>query len=459
MTTRFVGKGGSDANSGLTWALRKLTLNGAEDIPVVPGDTVDVGPGTYRETLTVDVSGTSGNPITYIADVTGENTDSVGGIVRITGSDNDTSTTRNNGITATAKDYRTFRGFSFDSFTSNGEGINISNCDDLTIEDCSFFTGIGGWGTVISSTGVNLIIRRCLFLNTYWGGMQITHSTTHDNANDLIENCLFVGGGNFTAIRCDRVGGVTVKNSMFIGNTGVRVQTALTVGQNLTVRNCIFQGLVTGVKATTTAEFDEDYNTFFANGTDRSNVNVGANSLTYPAIYVSPILVDGLKLPWQMGELSQWSQIARIAGNSEATDDLFGITRPATSAKKSWGPIQLREGARETTTTRSSSAASIKLADAGDHQIIIPVTNASTTFEVYVNREANYAGTNPQLIIRQPGVADDVTTDAGAVSTWNQLTTTLTPAANPPYVIAILRSLNTATSGSYATYFDDLAVT
>ena len=63
MTTRYVGKGGDDANSGLTWALRKLTLNGAEDTPVVAGDTVYVGAGTYRELLTYDVSGGAGTPI------------------------------------------------------------------------------------------------------------------------------------------------------------------------------------------------------------------------------------------------------------------------------------------------------------------------------------------------------------------------------------------------------------
>src|SRR3972149_365873 len=112
MTLRYVGPGGSDANSGLTWALRKLTLNGVEDTPVVAGDTIYVGPGTYRETLTVDVSGTAGNPITYIGDYSGANTDGIGGVVRITGSDNDQSATRAQCITAaTTKDYRTFQGF------------------------------------------------------------------------------------------------------------------------------------------------------------------------------------------------------------------------------------------------------------------------------------------------------------------------------------------------------------
>ena len=63
MTVRYVGKGGSDSNDGLSWANRKLTLNGVEDTPVVAGDTIYVGPGTYRELLTVDVDGSSGNPI------------------------------------------------------------------------------------------------------------------------------------------------------------------------------------------------------------------------------------------------------------------------------------------------------------------------------------------------------------------------------------------------------------
>ena len=48
MTTYYVGSGGSDANAGTSWALRKLTLNGAEDIPVAAGDVVYVGPGVYR---------------------------------------------------------------------------------------------------------------------------------------------------------------------------------------------------------------------------------------------------------------------------------------------------------------------------------------------------------------------------------------------------------------------------
>jgi hypothetical protein len=40
MAIYYVGSGGSDSNDGQTYATRKLTPNGAEDIPVAAGDTV-----------------------------------------------------------------------------------------------------------------------------------------------------------------------------------------------------------------------------------------------------------------------------------------------------------------------------------------------------------------------------------------------------------------------------------
>ena len=45
MTVRYVGPGGNNSNDGLSWANRKLTLNGVEDTPVAAGDIVYVGAG------------------------------------------------------------------------------------------------------------------------------------------------------------------------------------------------------------------------------------------------------------------------------------------------------------------------------------------------------------------------------------------------------------------------------
>src|SRR3990172_3186926 len=151
MTTRYVGIGGNDGNSGLTWALRKLTLNGVEDTPVVANDTIYVGPGTYRELLTCDVSGTAGNPITYIGDYSGANTDGIGGVVRITGSDNDQSATRTNCITATAKAYRTFNGFLLD--TTVGRIVTLpTSSDHFIFQNCNFI-GVSASGSYAIDCG------------------------------------------------------------------------------------------------------------------------------------------------------------------------------------------------------------------------------------------------------------------------------------------------------------------
>ena len=62
------------------------------------------------------------------------------------------------------------------------------------------------------------------------------------------------------------------------------------------------------------------------------------------------------------------------------------------------------------------------------------------------------------MVIKQPGQADRTVTDTGSAGAWNQLTDTFTPASNPGWVIVELVSNSTATSGSYAVYFDDLEV-
>src|SRR3990167_10217230 len=111
MTTYYVDWEKADnSGNGLTLATAKKTLTGAEDIPVAAGDFVWVRPGVYRELLTVDVSGSDGSPITYQGDVAGQIWHP-GGVVRITGSDDDLVPIRANIIYGNNKSYRTFRSF------------------------------------------------------------------------------------------------------------------------------------------------------------------------------------------------------------------------------------------------------------------------------------------------------------------------------------------------------------
>lgn len=284
MTTYYVGAGGNDGNSGTSWGNRKATLNGVEDIPVAAGDTVYIGPGSYRESLTVDVSGSSGNPITYIGDYGGANTDGVGGVVRITGSDNDQTAARASCVTAASKNYRTFRGITFDM--GSGSLVSLTTaCSNWSVEDCYF----GAMPTpttaavFVGGTGTSNVVRRCMFLNARSYGVEFSHTATVDNAGHTVENCIFIASNRGVSVV--RVGGITVRNCLFLGGTsGVRVVTALSGGQTVTVNNCILTGITTAFQATATGEITENYNALFTNSADRTSVDTGANSNAYPPL-------------------------------------------------------------------------------------------------------------------------------------------------------------------------------
>lgn len=455
MTIRYVGPGGADGNTGLSWAQRKLTLNGVEDTPIVAGDIVHVGPGVYREMLTCDVSGAAGNLIAYIADVYGEHTDGVGGVVRITGSDNDQTAARNYCIYGNAKNYRTFQGFALD-ITATNYGVYCTGTGQYwTLQDIFAQSA----GMYFDNGDAKATIQRCVIIghqNLLNIAGNIQASTT------VVRNCLLIGatwaGGSVIVI--NQCGGIALDNITLIGGgNGIYVIT-LPVGYSpVTVNHSIIAYASTGLRATVLGELVENYNCVYGNGTARTTVGVGAQSNAYPPLFEPPLLSQYHRPMWNFGELSQWSQVARIAGDgTEATDDLYGITKPVTAGKRSWGAIQYRPAIRDAATTYNASAASLELPDAGEHALQFLSQNVATVVTCRVYREANYAGTNPQLIVRQAGQVDTTVTDVGAAGAWNLLTANVVPAASPDWCSIILKSNNTAAAGAYATYFDAVAV-
>lgn len=463
MTIRYVGKGGNDANDGLSWANRKLTIDAVENTPVVKGDTVYIGPGVYREELTLDVSGEAGNIITYIGDVTGENTDGVGGAVVISATDDDLTGQGRRCITNNAKSFRTFRGLAFIAGSSStASGVNmLGTKSDVTFEDCYFQQGSSN-AVLLRFADANsaITIRRCVFMGGYGGGsarsLNITN-TSDDASGVVVDSCLFYG---YVGQLClTRTSSALVNNCTFHSQSiGVSVSTVHT-DFPVIVTNCLFMGCSTGVSAGSAGMLVEDYNNIIACSVERSNVAVGAHSTAYLAQFDVPILKAGYALGgWNPFALFKQSALRGIVGSTPTTTDLWGITKPVTEAKRSWGAIQHNPKARETTTIDGATGTSLKMADAGRVQIRVPVNAASTVFSIKVYREADYAGDLPQMIIKQPGVADNVTTDTGAAAGWNTLSATLTPTITPPWVVVELVSRNTATAGNYAVYFDTLSV-
>jgi hypothetical protein len=344
MTRRYVGSGGNDANAGTSWALRKLTLNGAEDTPVVAGDTVYVGPGTYRETLTCDVSGTNGNPITYIGDYSGVNTDGVGGMVRITGSNNDQTGTRNNLITGTSKNYRTFMGFVCDTNTGSNAMLYNSGGTNWIVQNCSFFGGATNGCSLVRMAGAagNHLIQYCYFQGRANGYcIWFDHASTYDNSGNIVSDCLF--NGQYNGLRIERVGGITLRNSSFINfsNNTIYIVYALSVGQTETVNNCIFSSCVTAMNATTTGEITEDYNTFWGNGTDRTNTSTGTHSISYPPLFDTRWffeLISGKGRMLSPFDLASYSQLVNVAGTSPSSTDMRGTG--TVGAQREWGALE-----------------------------------------------------------------------------------------------------------------------
>lgn len=261
-------------------------------------------------------------------------------------------------------------------------------------------------------------------------------------------------------IRSDRVGGIIVRNCTITGVVnGIRIVVALTVGQTVDVSYSAITDNNVGVQATVSGEIVEDNNTISGNSTNRTNVTAGGSSNGYMPGYKPSLFYAGIRYaPVAIGELADWSALKRLAGSGSVPDDIYGMTRPATEAKNSLGSYQYNDIQRETTTTRTGGV-SMRLADAGRVQFTVPVTAVSTVFSVYVQWEADYAGTKPQMVVRQPGVSATTVTATGSSGSWELLTTTLTPSADTNYVIVEFVSNNTASATNFDTFFDDFTVT
>lgn len=464
MTERYVGPGGSDAASGLTWALRKETLNGVEDTPVVAGDIVYVGPGTYREDFAIDVNGSSGNIILYIADVTGENTDGVGGEIRITGSGDDKTETRTTCIDFPGiRNYRTFRGFRVDM--ASVECIDLSSGgDDIIFEDCQIMASLNSqYGVSASPNSADAVTFRRCFFEAYSTSVLLDTTSTETSCGYLFENCIFVmnygASGASYAIHANYAYGFTVKNCTFFHNgfdtPGAVYAQNVSTSNIIYIYNCLLYN--SRLVSDNTGVITADYNFIVPQTTDAlmfSNVTKGANSITRNPIIAPPFLFEGYFFPYTLLEFDANSPISLYAcANSPPADDFFGITRPTTDSKKTRGAIQYSTVERETTIVPSGETESMKMPDAMTYQILIPITGKRMTFSLEVYRESDYAGTNPQMIIRQPGQSPRTETDAGAASQFNVLSDAYTPASAPAWIVLEIRSNNTAASGNYDAFW------
>ncbi len=609
MTVRYVGIGGNDANSGLSWAQRKLTLSGVEATPVAAGDIVYVGAGIYRELLTCGVSGgnsyttgtvsvtngsktvtgsgtswlanayangwfqsqvlaggtdgvtvAAGNTFTavlgnfqaghigmtirinavgsyiilavgalgsitvrnpdgttptfagataltydvgpespyeiasvdlntqitlkepwagpsftglayetwqdirYIADLTGANTDGVGGTICISGSNDDMALTRANCIVNNSKLRRTLRGFSMYGCT----GVLLTATQNWIIEDCCFEGDANSlYVSLVSAQygGPNITVRRCWFWSTTGGAIDMNPGFGVDNDHDLIENCVFLGS-TYREINHASVGGILIRNCTFLGNfNAVYMGTTLTTGQSVTVNNCIFISNGTALRGNITGQLIEDFNSLVSNNTDRSNVNAGAGSVGYPVLFAPPpLLKNGRLEAWNPFSLQSYSTLRNRAGIVPPGSDLLGVVRPQ-ETNSDWGAVETQPlPTIDGSNGRGGSGNALKINGRGYHDILIPVTTGVTvTVSVYVKWDSNSnIGVKPQAtMLADYGLAESSTAATGTGTTYEQLSigpfTPTVPGSGYGFMVLRLQNLSTYSS-AIAAYFDDWAV-
>lgn len=498
MSVYYVRKTGSDSNTGLDPGAAWLTIGKALGAAgISSGDTVYVGPGTYRENVTVAM--TSAVAETFvIADVDGSRT-GAGGEVRWTAyTTNDKTAPTTKALNLAGRDYLTFRNFVFVGGSAACVDANTTaGSTNVTFQDCTFFSGAGGaavdrhiyWRNGAGGETGAWLVERCVFVGQCGAYIDIGDCTAGgaDYSLDfVVRNCLFVGGADGdtgvatrAVVNCTGVGGggapggVTLQNcTCLVGATAfLRTDANFSTSVPCYVKNCL---TYSGLSAASSGQIVEDFN-HIAAPVSRTNVSTGGDSETgnaYSSLF-------------HVGQERQQGRLPKLFGSPTADSPLLGfgndtlnpsalgtdfLSRPKPSGPGvTWGSAAKAIGYAELHDFGVSSLVpggtnttdrSVKVSGPGDIEFFIPVNRAPTTISVQVYRDSNYGfGTNPQIILMPNGelsVDGETVTDAGSDSVFNTLTlATFTP-QKKGWVTVRLNSQSAATG---ITYWDTFVVT
>jgi hypothetical protein len=296
MANAYVSTTGSAAYPGTVNAPTSL---GTALSTAAAGDIVYLAPGVYRGTFTLTVSGTSGNVITFIGDVTNSLSwaGASAGEVRITnyGSDTANPTAATNGtLEATSRNYIIFQNLVFECYgvSFRSGAVYITSCTYFSFISCSF-KSVSASGLRINCSAVsNITLNRCSGIATdapynFLVFVQATSGSNYDTAI-TINSCLAIrsgllwfdaSGGQLSTT----AGGYKVINSTSLGGDyGVRSYTTNTAHPS-SITNCFIMGITGSMLNGTTAVVTQTYNVYFGGLT-----NI-ATSATSSAVGVVPI--------------------------------------------------------------------------------------------------------------------------------------------------------------------------
>lgn len=486
MATYYVRKTGNNGSAGTSPATAWLTI-GKALTTMGSGDTVYIGAGVYRETVSVTITPTAETFV--IADVDGSQTGDLGEVRWTAYTTNDKSAPSSSTLlNLSGKDHLTFRYITFVGGSGDPSILNATTATSTNIkfQDCTFIdlhnADISQYSMfridAASATALDWIIERCRFVSTNHYAFRFDSLTADEAWNVIVRNCLFTGYNGYWfyfSISSGSGGGsgpgdFKIYNNTFMG--GANQYTVYTSGVSTTnpirVYNNIFN-TENGLFSDSLGSIVEDYN-FFNCKTDRSNVSTGSNSKDNTnhscLLHIGQEYHQG-KLGRPMFTPTVDSPMLGFGNNATYTDSVDILNRPRpsgagitwTTANKAIGCYERHDFGTKETTTFDASGTSLKMTGPGDQELLIPVNAQSTTVSIKVRRDGTYSGSNPQIILLangEIGVTTQTVTDAGSANAWNTLTlSAFTPTAKG---WVTLRLSSRDTNGGGVTYWDTLSV-
>lgn len=493
MATFFVRKTGSDANSGASAVLAKLTVGGAITA-AASNDTIYIGAGVYRERITSTKTG-----ITLQGDVDGVQTGDAGEVL-ITGwiSGDTTRPATDASTLSLGRDWK-LKKLSIKAGTLSPVGGKFavemnqsgSTVGSALIQDCNIW-GDQDNAPLKVTTSFTFSLLNVLVERTFMGFasdcvvVQVGSSASgaDKDVNLIFQNCIMFcyGSGNAGGGVCSitgltntfKSGGVKMYNCTVLpGHSPVMNTFGTSTSIPCEVKNCLILGwsdtsIGALLKADISGQLVENFNWIVGDAGIGStgvylNVTPGANTIANesrsimfsvgqeylfgltPRPFFTPVLNGGPALGFGSD------------ASVTLADDFIGRVRPSGggSASKAVGALERHNTwVRETTTVRTGSNA-LRSDGPGDQEFDVAVDATSTTLSVWMRKDTNYTGTAPKFQIRngtEAGVADTEATMSVAADIWEQLSLTFTPTSAG---IITVRLLSQDTAGNGRAFADD----
>lgn len=214
------GAAGNDRSDGLSPQTAFQTI-GAAAARVRAGDTVIVGPGTYKEGIVDPAGGTAAAPVIFMADPTGGMTaDPAGQVVVDTTGVLDNQGQAIPGFRLSGASYVTVDGFLITGGGTAGVQVRL-NSDNVTIQNCEIFRNSGDGVLVQSSMNVTLF-DNAVYSNTR-RGIAVVGSANARLINNTValneDRGVFLGSRNNVASP-----NAVLRNNILQDNLAVNVQ-------------------------------------------------------------------------------------------------------------------------------------------------------------------------------------------------------------------------------------------